>query len=87
MLRLKRSTFYYKPKGESVENRELILPVDAQFLETPFYGTRQMRRHLRNPRHSLGRRSVKRLMRKIGLVAIYQKPRTSTAHTAHKKQP
>lgn len=87
LLGLKRSTYYYEPKGESAENTELIKIIDAQFLDTPFYGTRQMRRHLRNLGYKVGRRRVRRLMRKMGLVAVYQKPRTSTAHPAHKKYP
>lgn len=87
LLGLKRSTYYYEPKGESAENQDLIKIIDAQFLDTPFYGTRQMRRHLRNLGYKVGRRRVRRLMRKMGLAAVYQKPRTSTAHPTHKKYP
>jgi len=58
--------------------------IDEQFLETPFYGSRQMRLHLRHQGIEIGRCRVRRLMRKIGLMAIYQKPRTSQPHPEHK---
>ncbi|KHK00534.1 Mobile element protein [Desulfovibrio sp. TomC] len=65
-------------------NLELMRHIDEQFLETPFYGSRQMRRHLRHQGIEIGRGRVRRLMRKMGLVAIYQKPRTSAPHPEHK---
>ena len=87
LLGLKRSTYYYQPKGESPYNEELMRRIDEQFLDTPFYGTRQMKRHLVNMGYKVGRRRVKRLMRKMGLVAVYQKPRTSNPHPEHKVYP
>ncbi len=51
--------------------------IDNQFMETPFYGSRQMARHLRRNGHKASREKVRRLMRLMGLNAIYQKPRTS----------
>ena len=87
LLGLKRSTYYYQAKGESPYNQELMRRIDKQFLETPFYGTRQMKRHLVNMGYIVGRRRVKRLMRKMGLAAVYQKPRTSNPHRDHKTYP
>ena len=52
--------------------------IDRQFLETPFYGVRQMTWHLRALGHGLNVKRVRRLMRLMGLMPIYQKPRTST---------
>ena len=68
-------------------NLDLMRRIDEQFLETPFYGSRQMRRHLRHQGIGVGRGRVRRLMRKMGLMAIYQKPRTSQPHPAHKIYP
>ncbi len=87
LLGLKRSTYYYQPKGESLFNLRLLRLIDEQFLETPFYGTRQMKRHLVNAGYAVGRRRVKRLMRKMGLMAVYQKPRTSVPGAEHTVYP
>ena len=87
LLDLKRSTYYYRPKEENSFNKELMRLIDEQFLETPFYGTRQMKRHLVNLGYKVGRRRVKRLMRKMGLMAVYQKPRTTIPHPEHKVYP
>ena len=87
LLGLNRSTYYYRPKGESLFNLRLMRLIDEQFLETPFYGTRQMKRHLVNAGYAVGRRRVKRLMRKMGLVAVYQKPRTSVRNAEHTVYP
>ena len=61
--------------------------VDEQFLETPWYGSRQMMRHLRRQGHTVGRERVRRLMAKMGLAAIYQRPRTTVPHPAHRIYP
>ena len=87
MLGLARSTWYHRPTGEKVVNLELMRRIDEQFLETPFYGSRQMQRHLNNQGIAVGRARVRRLMRKMGLMAIYQKPRTSVPHPEHKVYP
>ena len=83
LLSISRSGFYYTPTGESEANLALMRLIDAQFLETPFYGSRQMTRHLRRLGHEVGRKRVRRLMRRMGLVAVYQRPRTSTPHPDH----
>ena len=61
--------------------------IDAQFMETPFYGSRQMARHLRRLGHEVNRKRVRRLMRLMGVEAIYQRPRTSDPHPEHKIYP
>jgi len=61
--------------------------IDEQSLESPWYGARQMVRHLRRLGHPVGRKRVTRLMRLMGLVAIYQKPNTSRRHPQHKVYP
>lgn len=68
-------------------NLGLMRLIDAQFLETPFYGSRQMRLHFKNQGILVGRGRVRRLMRKMGLTAIYQKPRTSAPHPEHRIYP
>jgi len=61
--------------------------IDEQFLETPWYGRRQMTRHLRRLGYEAGGKQIRRLMRKMGLMAIYQKSRTSQPNPEHKVYP
>jgi putative transposase len=61
-----RSTFYHVPRGESPENLGLMTEIDRQFLETPFYGARQMMWHLRAEGHRVNIKRVRRLMRLMG---------------------
>ena len=87
LLGLGRSTYYYRPTGESDFNLELMRLMDEVFLEAPFFGSRQMKRHLVNLGYKVGRRRVRRLMRTMGLTAVYQKPRTTRPHPEHKVYP
>lgn len=87
LLSISRSGLYYAPKGESPLNLKLMRLIDEQFLRTPFYGSRQMARHLRREGYCIGRHRVRRLMRLMGIEAIYQKPRTSDPHPDHKIYP
>ena len=87
LLRLSRSTLYYRPVGESAENLRFMEIIDKQFLETPWYGSRQMARHMKRQGHKCGRHRVRRLMRLMRLVPIYQEPNTSKKHPAHKIYP
>ena len=87
LLSISRSSFYYAPKGESAENLALMRRIDELFLKYPFYGSRQMARQLRREGTSAGRHRVRRLMRLMGLEAIYQAPRTSTPHPQHRIYP
>ena len=87
LLSISRSAFYYTPKGESAENLNLMRRIDELFLKYPFYGSRQMVRQLRRDGVCIGRHRVRRLMRLMGLQAIYQAPRTSDPHPAHRIYP
>ena len=84
LVSIVRSSFYYQGKGGSPLNLALMRQIDAQFLETPWYGSRQMARHLRRQGYAVGRKRVRRLMRVMGLTAIYQKPRTSRPDPTHR---
>ena len=77
LLSISRSSFYYAPVGESDKNLALMARIDRQFLETPFYGVRQMTWHLRNEGHAVNPKRVRRLMRLMGLMPIYRRPNTS----------
>ena len=87
LLSIARSSFYGSPCGESEMNLTLMRVIDEQFLETAWYGSRQMARHLRRQGWSVGRKRIRRLMNKMGLVPIFQKPRTSTPSPEHKVHP
>jgi hypothetical protein len=67
LLSITRSSFYYEPKGESEQNLGLMRQIDEQFLETPFFGVRQMTWHLRNDGHLVNEKRIRRLMRLMGV--------------------
>ena len=87
LLSISRSSWYYKPTGESPLNLKLMRLIDEQYLLTPYYGSRQMARWLRRQGHNVGRHRVRRLMALMGLHAIYQEPRTSQPHPHHRIYP
>jgi len=87
VLSISRSSFYHAPKGESPATLALMRRIDELFLKYPFYGSRQMARQLRREGVRAGRHRVRRLMRLMGLAAIYQAPRTSAPHPAHRIYP
>ena len=87
ILSLSRSSFYYAAKGESAANLALMRRIDELFMKYPFYGSRQMSRHLQRDGERVGRHRVRRLMRLMGLEAIYQAPRTSDPHPEHRIYP
>ena len=87
LVLISRSGFYYQPVGETAENLGLMRLIDAQFLETPWYGSRQMARHLRRDGHEVGRKRIRRLMALMGLVPIYQRPRTTVPNSEHRIWP
>ena len=87
LLSLARSGLYYQPRGESTENLKFMAIIDRQFLETPWYGSRQMARHMHREGHRCGRHRVRRLMKLMRLVPIYQEPKTSQKHPEHKTYP
>jgi putative transposase len=87
LILISRSGFYYRPAGETPLNLELMRRIDRQFLETPWYGSRQMARHLRREGYTVGRKRIRRLMAKMGLEPIYQRPRTTVPHPEHQVYP
>ena len=87
VLSISRSSFYHAPKGESPATLALMRRIDELFLKYPFYGSRQMARQLRREGVRAGRHRVRRLMRLMGLAAIYQVPRTSAPHPTHRIYP
>ncbi len=84
LLELPRATYYRQPKPESDENLELMRVIDETYLAHPFYGSRQMRDHLRLQGYRVNRKRVQRLMRLLELEAIYRKPNTSAPHPEHR---
>jgi len=87
LLQISRSSWYYEALGETPLNLKLMRLLDEQFLETPYYGARQMARYLRRQGYWVNRKRVRRLMQKMGLMAVYQKPNTSKPHPDHKIYP
>jgi putative transposase len=87
LVSISRSGFYYQPASETPLNLMLMRLIDEQFLQTPWYGSRQMARHLRREGYGVGRKRVRRLMAKMGLVPIYQRPRTTVPHPDHQVYP
>jgi len=83
LLTLNRSGVYYRPVPESEFNLSLMRRIDEIFMDCPFYGARQMARHLRREGLHVGRKRISRLMGKMGLMPIYQKPKTSQPHPQH----
>ena len=82
LVSITRSSFYYASRGDSPLNLRLMRRIDEQFLETPFYGSRQMTRWLRRQGDMVSRKRVRRLMRLLGVHALFQRPRTSQPHPA-----
>ena len=72
-----RSSLYYRPKAVSEEDLSLMGEIDRQYLETPFYGSRRMKAWLERRGIQVSRKRVQRLMRIMGLRAIYRRPGTS----------
>lgn len=87
LLGISRSGWYYQDKGESAENMELMRLIDEEYLRHPFLGTRRMRNYLRGLGHKVNRKRVQRLMRQMGIEAIYPKRSLSRPHPGAQKYP
>ena len=87
LVGISRSSLYYRPKAPDAATLDLMRLIDEQYLKTPFYGSRKMMFWLREQGYAVGRDRVRRLMRLLGLEAIYQKPRTSKPAAGHKIYP
>ena len=87
LLGVSRSSLYYRAKGASGEDLSLMREMDRQYLETPFYGSRRMKAWLDRQGMPVSRKRVQRLMRVMGLWAIYRRPRTSQPAPEHRVYP
>jgi putative transposase len=83
LLKVARSTWYYRPAPVSADDLQVMEALDEQYLMTPFYGARRMVAVLRGTGFAVNRKRVRWLMRLMGIEAIYQKPNTSRRHPAH----
>jgi putative transposase len=83
ILNLSRSGVYYLPIPVSDTDRELMNLIDRIHLEEPYLGTRGIRNELWNRGHRIGRSHVRTLMRKMGVEALYRKPRLTKTHPEH----
>jgi putative transposase len=87
LLGVNRASLYYQPAGESEENLRLMRLLDEQYTRTPFYGSRRMTAWLRGQGYTVNRKRLARLMRLIGIEAIYPKPKLSQPGEGHKIYP
>jgi putative transposase len=87
LLKVARSTLYYRPAPVGEDDLAVMRAMDALYMDCPFYGSRRMAAVLRRDGFAVNRKRAKRLMRLMGLEAIYQKPNTSKAHPGHKIYP
>jgi len=84
LLHISRGSLYYQATFEPAKNLLVMRRMDELFMLYPFYGSRQMMRHLQREGFEVGRHRVRRLMKLMGLKAIYRKPRTSDPHPEHR---
>ena len=87
LLGLSRSSVYYRARELSEADLSLMRRIDALHLEHPFLGARKLASLLKEEGYRVGRRHVGRLMRRMGIEAIYRKPRTSLPQAGHKIYP
>lgn len=87
LLDVSRSSVYYRPKPDSTEELDLLKRLDEIFTENPMYGSRRMQAMLKRDGILVGRRRIRRLMKKLGLWAITPNPNTSRPHPEHKIYP
>jgi putative transposase len=87
LLAVSRAAVYRKPAEVSAEDLAIMALIDRQYLARPYYGSRRMAAWLAAQGHVVNRKRVRRLMRLLGLTAIYQRPNTSKPAAAHKIYP
>ena len=87
LLGLSRAALYYQAVRTGAYELELMALIDRQYLQTPFYGSRRMAAWLQAQGHAVNRKRVQRLMQRMGLAAIYQRPRTSKPAPEHRIYP
>ena len=84
LLDVSRASVYYRPAPPKAEDLELMALMDRQYLKTPFYGSRKMRVWLQGQGYLVSRNRVGRLMRLMGLEAIYRRPNTIKPAPGHR---
>lgn len=87
LLGLSRGSLYYQPRGESDENLHLMRLLDEQYTRTPFYGVCKMTAWLRGEGYPVNEKRIRRLLRLMGLEAIYQRPKVSEPAPGHRIYP
>jgi putative transposase len=87
LIGLPRSSWYSEPRGESAENLLYMRLIDEQYTRCPFYGSRRMSEWLKRQGYPANRKRVSRLMRRMGLWAMYPRPRLSLGEVTHRKYP
>ena len=87
LLNVPRSSFYYRPARVSGDDLELMRRIDAIHLDSPFLGSRRVQAELERVGLRGNRKKIQRLLRTMGIAALYPKPRTSTPATGHRIYP
>ena len=87
LVGLAPASYYYLPEPESAENLSYLRLLDEEYTRHPFYGVRKMTAWLQQLGHGVGPKRVRRLLRAMGLMAIYPKPRLSLNPLAHRRFP
>ena len=87
LIGLPRSSYYYEEREESEYNLLLMRLIDEEYSRTPFYGTRRMTAYLIRQGYEVNRKRIQRLMKLMGIEAIYPKKKLSTASPEDKKYP
>jgi putative transposase len=87
LLGLSRSTLYYEPAGETADNLRLMRLIDREYTAHPFLGSRRLTAWLSGQGEAVNRKRVQRLLRLMGLEAIYPKPKLSAARPGHRVYP
>ena len=87
LVRLSRSAFYYAPVGIGADTLAMMKEINRVFTKYPFFGSRQIAAYLRREGVVVGRHRVRRLMVRMGLEAIYKRPRTRQPHPQHPVYP
>ena len=87
ILSIHRSRYYYEPIAETAENLAMMLWMDKQYFETPFYGVLRLTVELIDIGYAVNQKRVRRLMKLIGWKTLYQQPRTTIADKASYKYP
>ena len=87
LLCLNRSTYYYKTRKDDNHNIHLMNLIDEEYTRHPFYGVRRMKVMLERKGHKVNHKRIRRLSRKMGIEAIYPKPRLTKPSPEHRKYP